>query len=295
MIFSNEFENSQKIQENIYESSIVINDNFSLIQSNNINSPLNRTIIEKNNGYGNNSILISKSLIENITSNSNPKENSEYLKGRNITNVTNEVFELSINSISSEDKLNQLSDFIFNINYNCKQYSIQDTIGPCIKIADFIESSFNYNDDFLDEIKKKFNFLKDFSFYRKIKGDGNCFYRAVIFKYFEMIILSGNVDLLKNIIYDILFECYNFNDKDDDNNPLSKYLKIGSEDKIKPKLVKMILIIIYKYLEKKCIKEAYKIFYVSFNTCRGFDMGLIFYFRYILYTFIRSNEQNFLF
>ena len=142
MIFSNEFENSQKIQENIYESSIVINDNFSLIQSNNINSPLNRTIIEKNNGYGNNSILISKSLIENITSNSNPKENSEYLKGRNITNVTNEVFELSINSISSEDKLNQLSDFIFNINYNCKQFSIQDTIGPCIKIADFIESSF---------------------------------------------------------------------------------------------------------------------------------------------------------
>ena len=291
MIFSNEFENSQKIQENIYESSIVI-DNFSLIQSNNNNSPLNRTIIEKNNGYGNNSILISKSLIENITSNSNPKENSEYLKGRNITNVTNEVFELSINSISSEDKLNQLSDFIFNINYNCKQFSIQDTIGPCIKIADFIESSFNYNDDFLDEIKKKFNFLKDFSFYRKIKGDGNCFYRAVIFKYFEMIILSGNVDLLKNIIYDILFECYNFNDKDDDNNPLSKYLKIGSEDKIKPKMVKMILILIYKYLEKKCIKEAYKIFYVSFNTCRSFDMGLIFYFRYILYTFIQSNEQK---
>ncbi len=292
MIFSNEFENSQKIQENIYESSIVINDNFSLLPSNNNNSPLNRTIIEKNNGYGSDSILISKKLIENITSNSNPKENSEYLKARDIANVTNEVFEMSINSITSEDKLNQLSDYIFNINYNCKQYSIQDTIGPCIKIADFIESSYNYNDEFLDEIKKKFNFLKDFSFYRKIKGDGNCFYRAVIFKYFEMIILSGNVDLLKNIIFDILTDCYNFNDKDDDNNPLSKYLKIGSEDKIKPKLVKMILIIIYKYLKKKCIKEAYKIFYVSFNTCRSFDMGLIFYFRYILYTFIQSNEQK---
>jgi hypothetical protein len=45
-------------------------------------------------------------------------------------------------------------------------------------------------------------------------------------------------------------------------------------------------------MKEKHIKEAYKIFYVSFNTCRIFDMGLIFYFRYILYTFIQSNEQK---
>ena len=51
--------------------------------------------------------------------------------------------------------------------------------------------------------------------WRKIKGDGNCFYRSIIFAYIENIILTNNLSKLKNIICDMYFKFkeYKLNDK----------------------------------------------------------------------------------
>ena len=290
MDFSNEFENSQKIQGNTFEDFENLKISYECNNNNDNNNDVNllsRTIVEKNY-FQKNSFFISKKLIEHISSNSNSYEQIEFLEGRELIDIENDTFDQIVSDIINDDETKKVSEYIFNLNYNFKQYSIDDTIGPCIIITELIESSFHYDKQFLDEMKKKFNLLANFSYFRRIKGDGNCFYRAVIFKYIEMIILSGNCNLLKNIIYDLIFNCFNFNDK----SSFLEYLKIGTQSRINDKLLKQILIIIYQYMKEKHIKEAYKIFYVSFNTCRGFDMGMIFYFRYCLYEFISKNEKK---
>ncbi len=126
--------------------------------------------------------------------------------------------------------------------------------------------------------------ISNIKFYRKVKGDGNSFYRIIIFQIFEIIIINKKINLLRSIILDI-HQCYN-------NSITQNYLNDGKLDKIKPNLIFQILISIYLKCEENNIELAYKIFLISINSCKSFDEGLIWYYRYILYKYIKDNQLN---
>ena len=280
-----EFEKTEKNEPNNYE--IV---SKKLNQYN--NKIVSRTILEKNNSSSDskniNTILISSDLIENCKASS---KEGEYLKVKELPEISEEDFEDIRKNIIYDNKLEEYKNKILNTNYEITFYQNDDPISPIIIIEELIESHYDYDKNKKNEMINKYQMLNNYSYFRKIKGDGNCYYRAVIFKYIEMIILNKDIKLLRSLIYDIIFNCfYSINDKK--NQKIKEFLKIGSEFEINTKYVGKILMTIYNSLKENKYEEAYKIFYISINMSRHFDMGIIFYFRYSLYSFIKDNEKK---
>jgi len=118
--------------------------------------------------------------------------------------------------------------------------------------------------------------------WRTIAGDGNCFYRAVIFLYLEHIILSKNTLLLKKIISDI-------NEKFNYNYEKNKILSEKTVDyicNVNKSLILNLLIIIYELMinsknliqtfsNEESLSSAYMILLYSFVFCREFDLVTI--------------------
>ena len=99
-----------------------------------------------------------------------------------------------------------------------------------------------------------------------------------------MFIFNKKIEYLKGFIWDIN-KCY-------ENKNNEKYLKINSKEIIKHQLCIKILITIYYKLIEDNIEDAYKIFLFSMNSCKHFDLGLIWYYRYELYLYIKENENK---
>lgn len=155
-------------------------------------------------------------------------------------------------------------------------------------ISEIIDNNFKYDDEKSYKMKIDKQLFGEIEFYRSVKGDGNFFYRAIIFGYFELIILNQNLSLLINIINDIN-KTYsdNFIDKFKIMNVFNSSLLI------KPRLIIYILILIYNFLKEGKVNDSYKIFILSINNCNMFDYGLILYFKYILYKYIKDNENKY--
>lgn len=114
--------------------------------------------------------------------------------------------------------------------------------------------------------------------WRSVLGDGNCFYRSVIFAYLEQIVFQRDIVNLKKLIV-------NFNlwfDKDYINTKkLNKDIsnEICGIDKV---LITRILYLMYEFLDKPNQKKedsksegvsiAYEILLKCFNCCSKFDL-----------------------
>lgn len=148
--------------------------------------------------------------------------------------------------------------------------------------------------------------------WRKIGGDGNCYYRSIMFGFFENIIINGDLNLLMYYITDIKRVL--------DNPEIIKMCNTKALE-IKRELVIKILLIIYFALNQhntndksetftlldfsdnkdqiksykpraEDIQKAYEIFIKSINSCRHFDYALILYFRFIMFEFINENKDK---
>ena len=96
-------------------------------------------------------------------------------------------------------------------------------------------------------------------------------------------LLNNQIYILQNITYDV----YNsFNSEE-----LKSRLIIGNVN-IKPTLTINLLILITDLLKTGNILLAHNILVKSFCICRKFDYAIIFYFRYILYDYIKKNEEK---
>ena len=209
----------------------------------------------------------------------------EYIYVRKFNIPDEEYFEKNILSQYEDELYEKLTNHILKLKIFLNQEIDNHSIGPLTDIEYLIEKYFNFIIDFKNEIIQKKNLLKDIQYYRKIKGDGNCFYRCIIFKIFEYIILNNKIDIFKGFIYEIN-ECYK--DKFSD-----EHIKIDSTNKIKGSLLIQILNVIYLKLKNNNIQDAYKIFILSINSCRTFDLGLIWYYRYTLGKYIIQNMNKF--
>ena len=169
-------------------------------------------------------------------------------------------------------------------NKECDNIEIFDSIGYISPLEKVFKEKNPINDLLIEKLKT----LKNICYrWRKIKGDGNCYYRAIIFAYIENIILSNNLSRLKDLICDIntQFKIKKLND-------------ILIQNKIKGSKIILYMMTIFCAITPSEISEidpiirAYEIFIKCFNNYKDFDYGLIFYFKFILYNYIRNNEDK---
>ena len=265
----------------------------SIIKVNEINNNINNN--NNNNNFENTSIISPNEMGEilknlkksNLISNEkfmDLSHENEYLKVRELRKVKNETFNTYLQSINYQE-IQNLTNYILNkIHFNINENNNSNSIDPCVGIFRLVEASFGFNNHKINEMKQKLNLLSDYNFYRRVKGDGNCFYRAIIFKYLEIIIFNNNIELMKDLIFDVE-ECF-------EDKIIKNKLNIGTTDFIKPSLVKNILTSIFFSMRENDLLKAYKLLYISINTCKKFDMGLILYFRYVLYKYINENKNK---
>ena len=208
----------------------------------------------------------------------------EYLSLRKIKKLTQKEYDDLKNSIIDTNNLTKLYNILNNVNCNFKSYECNSSVGGITPLTYLIENSFNMDSKQIKEMNDKYNILNKYIYnYRAINGDGNCFYRAVMFRYFEILVLNENIEYLQNIIYDIV---ESFKSKE-----LKERIIIRGIN-IKPDLTCKVLILIVDLLKNKMKEEAYQILVKSFSTSNKFDYGIILYFRYILYDYIRKNENK---
>ena len=245
------------------------------------NDLLRNNIVDEDSSFINQNSNIQSSFIKDLLYINEVSSNTHYLKIRIIEEFSEKEFEelkLKYNKLS----IDQLIEII-------NEYKIEDCkiVKLISSINEIIENDFKYDEEKTYKISIDKQLFGEIGFYRPIKGDGNCFYRAVIFRYFEIIILNQNLSLLRNIINDI--------NKTYSDNFIEKFMKMNIYDPslvVKPRLIIYIFIIIYNFLKEGKINDSYKIFVLSINNCSKFDYGLILYFKYILYKYINDNEYK---
>lgn len=221
----------------------------------------------------------------NDIENNNILSQGNFLKIREIPEISNEKFQILKYDLLDENYLEELKHFILDFKYEVNSANTTLAIGSLFPLEKLIESNFNNDVDFSDEMISKYNLYKNYIFnYRTIKADGNCFYRAVIFRYFEIIILNKDIALLQNIIFDMKNSFY--------SNEIIERKEIKMNTVFKPELPLKIMLIILDLIKKNNEELAHFIFLKCLLICPIFDFGLIFYFRYIFYTYIKENEDK---
>ena len=289
--FSNDFnQDNNIIDNNIYQS---VNPEF-FQKKNSIHEIESETALESKLGKSllerrpSQLLLSSKSLSkyrDSIKSIINLDTKSVQNIGvRELPKVSQEAYEKFKSSITDQDTLDKLFNNLTQSNCNFKNIECGNSVGGLTPLTYLVESSFSMNFKKAKEINGKYNMLKPYIYnYRTINGDGNCFYRAAMFRYLEIIVLNKQIEYLQNITYDV----YNsFNSEE-----LKSRLIIGNIN-IKPTLTLNLLILITDLLKKGDILSAHQILIKSFCICRKFDYAIIFYFRYILYDYIKKNEEK---
>ena len=242
-----------------------------------VNSNLSGKFIRRNSKFLSSKEIISKDIRDSLKKIGVIEEKvDELLTIRNMPNITEEQF----NKIQKEKIEGKVLDNLFqhlkNVNCNFKSTSCLNSVGGINPLTYLIESSFHMNKE--KEIREKYNLLgKYFYNYRNINGDGNCFYRAAMFRYIEILILTENIDMLKRFIYDLV---QSFESEEIKNRRVIKNIDV------KPDLTLKILFLILKFLKQKDIVTAHQLLVKCISTCKKFDYCLILYFRYILYKYI---------
>ena len=189
---------------------------------------------------------------------------------RNVQNIINKI-----NSKSFEDYFKD-----YKITEN--KYKIS-----CLSSLNFLVEYTYYFRDNIEDLKQ--TDLKELESYiykfRGIKGDGDCFYRGLIFSIMENSILTNNIMQMKELL--ILYcEKMNKNNKlVNEKEYLSKIKQMNIE------IVPNFIYLIITQMEND-ISKAYRVLLMAFLFFEDFDFSIIFFTRYLFYEYISSNEDK---
>ena len=216
---------------------------------------------------------------------SEPNEN--VLVVRKLPKITIEQYDKIEKEYIYKDNKNiiqNLYEYLNNVNCYFRNPLCLNSVGGINPLSYLIETSFYMNHKKIKEMEEKFNLLgKYINSYREVNGDGNCFYRAIMFRYIEILILTENISAFQQLIFDII-ESFK-------SEEIQKRRIIRNND-VKPELTFQILFLIMNILKQKNIKEAHQLFVKCISTCKKFDYCLILYLRYIIYKYIKQNEDK---
>ena len=220
----------------------------------------------------------------NISLTDENEEKNEYIKPREFPKYDLKEYDM-IKKRVGKNLLN-ISNFLLKkrLKLNFREINQNKKIGPLLPLTTLIENSYKYKPEFRNKMQNKYIRLKNYICnYRTIYGDGNCYYRAVMFRYIELLILNKKSNLIKLLILDIN-RCY--------SNKEAKMHLTYNKQEINSEIIIQIMIIIYQLVENDNLIEAHQCLYKSILCSKDFDFLLIFYFRFILYEYIKNNEKK---
>ena len=175
-------------------------------------------------------------------------------------------------------------NYLYN-NFNPRE--VINRIGTLSSLDFLIETTYYPPENFIKQMfSDKKNLEKYVYKFRNILGDGDCFYRGLIFSYLENIVLINNINLMKELL--VLFY-----DKINTKNPLVKQKDYLREiKKMNISIVYQILYILLNCMKKNGVQNTYFILLKVFLYCKEFDYGIIYFTRYLLYEYISTNENK---
>ena len=124
--------------------------------------------------------------------------------------------------------------------------------------------------DTIKELKSKYEIY----YWRRVKGDGNCYYRSVLINYIEILIIKGIKNSNPNIFFCFIKEIF-----------FTKFPK--DINKFKEKLI-LTLLLIYEQIEKKS-GLAFDILYRTIHKSKFIEKILIYWFKLKLSQFLQQN------
>ena len=220
----------------------------------------------------------------------------EYLKRKKWKYIYEEQeSNIESNFLKIEKKLQQNILIIFT--ENLKQFSLKKildnydpsdnkfSIGTLNSLKDLIERTYHFSKINEENMKSDNIRLKKMVFkYRKLKKDGNSFYRGVIFNFLENVIFSKNILLMKEILNLFDEKISEENPKIKEKNFLLNALKHIEKNKVLNILYIIIHYMVIYYKEKKELDitelTPYIILIKAFLISNEFDEGIIFFTRY---------------
>ena len=152
-----------------------------------------------------------------------------------------------------------------------------------------VEETYGYDKYIKNQMTEEICYLRRImNCWRKVAGDGNCFYRSVMFSWLEYLIFNKKISTLQLVMVNLFtkFEPNYPKNKDLPGNLKKQFI---TEERM---FALVILEIIIRNLKKNQIQEAYLILIKAFNITRVFDRIMIFYLRYLLYDYISDNKDK---
>jgi hypothetical protein len=168
----------------------------------------------------------------------------------------------------------------------------QPAIGPLSTIEYLVESTYFSNEHMKDYMIMQTCELEKYTIrWRPINGDGNCFYRSVMFSFLEQAIFDKDVGMFIMLIVEIneIFLTTSW--------PGATYIKDYNKLSSSAEKTMTALYIIYNLLDSSTgdtnISQAYKFLINFFNHFKAFDTIIVYYLRAKLYEFIEENKDKY--
>lgn len=170
---------------------------------------------------------------------------------------------------------------LFNTISNCKLTFKSDNVdkasnvGAISAVEYMVESTFGFDRNMRSQMLEHYSVIESHIFrWRSILGDGNCYYRAIIFGFLEDLVLQKDVIMLKKIIVEI-------NTKFSELYSNTRILSPGTRNAIlnlKKGLILKILYLLVEVLENNepdNVEQAYLMLLKCFNMCSAFDVVIM--------------------
>jgi len=227
-----------------------------------------------NNYYNNNNNNIHQQNQKN-----NLPQDSQYLISRKLKDIPIDEFTDFISSLNIQG-LKELKQKIENFSHNDK------IIGEFNTLGQLVEKFYGYKPERHNIMVQKYKlFTQDIFKHRTIYGDGNCFYRSVLFSYLEQLILFKELNTIKNFIFDVKAFLSS-------SQVHEIFQKLDEQPKLDRTLILRVLVLFYLGVKNNKIKDTYSLLVKAFNNLTLFDQGLIMYLRFCIFRYILENENK---
>ena len=255
--------------ENMNKDSIITN-KINLNTDNDI--PPNNELKEENSILENENEIDQKSIMTEYNEYSifNSMEENQLKLNDN----DNKIYNYLINNYKTRENIDEFMNFFYPEGY-------KDT--PDMKALDFyligvfedlvyypVWTSDKSLINTVQEFKSKYNIF----YWRRIKGDGNCYYRSVLINYIEILITNSIKNDNPSIFFCFIKEILFTNFPKEINN-------------FKKKLI-IVLLLIYEHIQKRS-SFSYDILYRSIHKSQCIEKCFIFWFKLKLSIFLKQN------